>query len=266
MTDVLGLVGAGAMGGAIGVRLLETGARLAVFDLDPAKREALVARGAVAAVSAAEAARGARAVILSLNAPRIVRAAVFGPGGVAEGAQPGTLVIDMSSIDPESTKALAADAAARGLRWVDSPLSGGIPKAALGELTLMQGGAEADVAEAQAVLDDPALAPLFAPGTLAEVTVTGTWNGRQLLGSVDRLVITRDRVLIVDYKSNALIPDRPDQVPEGILRQLGAYAHVLAQAYPDRRVETAILWTRAPRLMSLDPMIVRAALARATMP
>jgi 2-hydroxy-3-oxopropionate reductase len=58
----------------------------------------------------------------------------------------------MSSIDPESTRALAAEAAERGLRWVDSPLSGGAPKAATGELTLMQGGAPADVEEAQAIL------------------------------------------------------------------------------------------------------------------
>jgi 2-hydroxy-3-oxopropionate reductase len=146
------LIGAGAMGGAIGARLVATGAALRVFDLDPVKVAALTDLGAVAAPSAAEAARGARAVILSLNAPRIVRAAVFGPGGVAEGASPGTLVIDMSSIDPETTKAFAADAAERGLRWVDSPLSGGIPKAATGDLTLMQGGEPGDVAEAQSVL------------------------------------------------------------------------------------------------------------------
>jgi 2-hydroxy-3-oxopropionate reductase len=152
MTDTIALIGAGAMGGAIGARLLATGTRLAVHDLDPAKVAALVAQGAAAAASGAEAARGARAVILSLNAAHIVRAAVFGPGGVAEGAAPGTLVIDMSSIDPEATKALAADAAARGLRWVDSPLSGGIPKAATGELTLMQGGAPEDVAAAQEIL------------------------------------------------------------------------------------------------------------------
>ncbi|MFN3993504.1 MAG: NAD(P)-dependent oxidoreductase [Tabrizicola flagellatus] len=148
----IALIGAGAMGGAIGARLVATGTALRVFDLDPAKVAALVELGAVAAPSAAEAARGAQAVILSLNAAHIVRAAVFGAGGVAEGAAPGTLVIDMSSIDPEATKALATDAAARGLRWVDSPLSGGIPKAATGELTLMQGGAPADVAEAQEVL------------------------------------------------------------------------------------------------------------------
>lgn len=152
MTERIALIGAGAMGGAIGARLVETGTALSVFDLDPAKVNALVALGATAARSAATAAEGARAVILSLNAAPIVRAAVFGPGGVAEGAAPGTLVIDMSSIDPEATRAMAAEAAARGLHWVDSPLSGGIPKAAIGQLTLMQGGAPDDVAAAQAIL------------------------------------------------------------------------------------------------------------------
>lgn len=152
MSDDLALIGAGAMGGAIGARLLAVGARLAVFDLDADKVGALVAQGARAATSAADAARDARAILLSLNAAPIVRAAAFGPGGVADGARPGALIIDMSSIDPDSTKALAAEAARRGLRWVDSPLSGGAPKAALGQLTLMQGGEEADVAEAQSVL------------------------------------------------------------------------------------------------------------------
>jgi 2-hydroxy-3-oxopropionate reductase len=152
MTETVALIGAGAMGGAIGARLVQTGTPLVVFDLDAEKVAALVALGATAAPSAAAAASASKAVILSLNAPRIVRAAVFGAAGVAEGAKPGTLLIDMSSIDPEATKALAADAAAKGLRWVDSPLSGGIPKAATGELTLMQGGTAEDVAEAQAIL------------------------------------------------------------------------------------------------------------------
>ena len=146
------LIGAGAMGGAIGLRLLDTGTALRVFDLDPAKVAVLVAKGAIACASAAAAATGSGAVILSLNAARIVRAAVFGAGGVAEGAAAGTLLIDMSSIDPESTRAMAAEAGAMGLHWVDSPLSGGIPKAATGQLTLMQGGEPDAVARAQAVL------------------------------------------------------------------------------------------------------------------
>ncbi|OYW62388.1 MAG: hypothetical protein B7Z31_01065, partial [Rhodobacterales bacterium 12-65-15] len=125
----------------------------------------------------------------------------------------------------------------------------------------------ADVlAEARAVLDDPALGFLFAPGTLAEVAVTGLWQDRPVTGSIDRLIVTPDRVLIVDYKSNAVIPPDPASVPEGILRQLGAYAQVLGQIYPDRRIETAVLWTRAPWFMSLPPDIVRGALSRATIP
>lgn len=152
MNGHVALIGAGAMGGAIGARLIRTGTDLHVFDVDTDKVAALTRLGGVAAPSAAEAANGARAVILSLNAPHIVRAAVFGPAGVVDGAASGTLIIDMSSIDPEATKQLAADAAARRLRWVDSPLSGGAPKAETGQLTLMQGGAEADVSEAQIVL------------------------------------------------------------------------------------------------------------------
>ncbi|MDP5308724.1 NAD(P)-dependent oxidoreductase [Paracoccus spongiarum] len=152
MSHSIALIGAGAMGGAIGARLARTGTALRVFDRNAAQMQPLVALGATATGSAAEAAAGAPAVILSLNSARIVRAAVFGEDGVAAGAAPGTLIIDMSSIDPASTQELAREAHERGLRWVDSPLSGGAPKAAIGQLTLMQGGAEDDVAEAQRVL------------------------------------------------------------------------------------------------------------------
>lgn len=152
MTNNVALIGAGAMGGAIGTRLAETGNRLVVFDLDPAKVQALVDKGAISAPSAAEAAAQSDCVILSLNSAKVVRAAVFSAGGVAEGARPGTLIIDMSSIDPEATRALAADAAEKGLRWVDSPLSGGAPKALIGQLTLMAGGADQDVADAYEIL------------------------------------------------------------------------------------------------------------------
>jgi 2-hydroxy-3-oxopropionate reductase len=152
MSNHIALIGAGAMGGAIGTRLLNTGNKLTVFDPDQEKMAALAGQGADVAGSAAEAAANADYVVCSLNSPATVRAAVFGQAGVAEGARPGTLIIDMSSIDPDATKALAAEAADRGLGWVDSPLSGGAPKALTGELTLMLGGRDADVARAQNVL------------------------------------------------------------------------------------------------------------------
>ena len=148
----IALIGAGAMGGAIGTRLIDTGNHLTVFDLDAEKVAALTSLGAESAETAAQAASVSDVVILSLNSPKIVRAAVFGKDGVAAGAKPGTLIIDMSSIDPEATKELAADAAEKGLRWVDSPLSGGAPKALVGQLTLMAGGTEKDVTDAHRVL------------------------------------------------------------------------------------------------------------------
>ncbi|MCL6282474.1 NAD(P)-dependent oxidoreductase [Ruegeria sp. 2012CJ41-6] len=152
MSEKIALIGAGAMGGAIGTRLLETGNALNVFDLDAEKVAVLVAKGGVAADSAAEASRGVDFVITSLNASRIVELAAFGKDGIADGAAEGTVIIDMSSIEPGATRKFAAMAAERGLAWVDSPLSGGAPKALIGELTLMAGGAAADVERAHQAL------------------------------------------------------------------------------------------------------------------
>ena len=120
-------------------------------------------------------------------------------------------------------------------------------------------------ARAAALIADTALAPLFGPDSLAEVGFALDWNGGLLTGAIDRLVIGPDRVLVVDYKSNVVVPQRPEDVPEGYLRQLGAYAHAAAALYPERRVEVAILWTENALLMPLDPEIVREALARAAM-
>ena len=85
-----------------------------------------------------------------------------------------------------------------------------------------------------------------------------------MLGTIDRLLIGPDRVLAVDYKSNRVVPKRAEDVPEGILRQMGAYAEALRQLHPEKRVEVAVLWTRDASLMPLDPEMLRAALLRST--
>ncbi|MDP2083858.1 MAG: double-strand break repair helicase AddA, partial [Gemmobacter sp.] len=120
--------------------------------------------------------------------------------------------------------------------------------------------------EARAVLEHPDLAPLFAPGTLAEVPFAATLHGRQMTGTIDRLVIGDGAVLAVDFKSNATLPASPAEVPDGLLRQMGAYARALADIYPGRRIDTAILWTSAARLMPLPHDLVLAALDRASPP
>ena len=152
MANRVALVGCGVMGGAIGTRLCEVGETLTVFDIDEARMLALAGRGAVTAGSAAEAATNSDYVILSLNSAEIVREAIFGPRGVAAGARPGTMIIDMSSIDPPSTRALAAEAARVHLRWVDCPLSGGAPRALVGTLAVMVGGTAEDFEASKAVM------------------------------------------------------------------------------------------------------------------
>ena len=73
---------------------------------------------------------------------------------------------------------------------------------------------------------------------------------------LDRLVVTPDRVTDIDYKSNAAVPDQPEEVPEGYLRQMAAYRHALRGIYPGRAVDCAILWTRARSAMTLpDPLL-----------
>ena len=122
------------------------------------------------------------------------------------------------------------------------------------------------LAEAEAILTEPSLSWLFGPGTLAEVPVSLPWNGARITGSIDRLVVAPEVVTVVDFKSNAAIPTRVEDVPEGYLRQIGAYAAALEAIYPGRRIETAILWTREPQLMRINLDIVREALGRAAIP
>jgi ATP-dependent helicase/nuclease subunit A len=122
------------------------------------------------------------------------------------------------------------------------------------------------LAEAAAVVRAPELGFVFAPGTLAEVDVAAALpelGGARILGRIDRLVLGPDRAVAVDFKSNRVLPDRPEAVPEGILRQLGAYAAALARLWPGRRVETAIVWTRGPVLMPVPAALTAPALARA---
>lgn len=116
--------------------------------------------------------------------------------------------------------------------------------------------------ETLTTLTAPDLAPIFAPSALAEVAVTAQIGETPMYGIIDRLIIEEDRVLAVDFKTNRTVPETPDACPEGLLRQMGAYAHALAQIYPAHRIETAILWTHTSTLMTLPHDVVTAALQR----
>ncbi|MGR3433431.1 MAG: double-strand break repair helicase AddA [Shimia sp.] len=117
------------------------------------------------------------------------------------------------------------------------------------------------LAEAQAVI--AAHPTLFRPDALCEVAISAPFAGGRLHGTIDRLLIDADRVLAVDFKSNVEVPKDAAEVPEGVLRQLGAYAVALAQLHPGARIETAILWTADATLMPVPPEVAAAALRRA---
>jgi ATP-dependent helicase/nuclease subunit A len=120
------------------------------------------------------------------------------------------------------------------------------------------------VAEAMAVLAAPFAVEIFGPGSLAEAGIALDLPAvapQRMLGRIDRLVIGADRVLVVDFKTDAQVPGTAAEAPGAYLAQLGAYAAALAQVWPDRRIEAAILWTRAPRLMPVDLALLDRALA-----
>ena len=110
------------------------------------------------------------------------------------------------------------------------------------------------ISETFKVLLKPELSFLFGPNTFAEVSVSALlpeYENKLLNGIIDRLIITRDEIIIVDYKTNRHVPIQEDDVPEGLMRQMGAYASAISQIYPSHRVRPCILWTWTGELLYL---------------
>jgi 2-hydroxy-3-oxopropionate reductase len=144
----IGFVGLGIMGRPMALNLIKAGHELKVFDVVPERMAGMTAAG-----SAREAAVDSEIVITMLpNSPE-VRAAVCGAGGILEGAAPGTLLVDMSSIAPLAAREIAAEAAKRGVVMLDAPVSGGEPKAIEGKLAIMVGGPAAAFERARPVFE-----------------------------------------------------------------------------------------------------------------
>ena len=136
----IGFVGLGIMGKPMAKNLLKAGYELVVFDINQDAVAEVVAAGAVKAENAKAVAAQSEAVITMLpNSPH-VKAAVLGENGVLEGAKPGLILIDMSSIAPLAAQEVAAAVAAHGVEMLDAPVSGGEPKAIDGTLSIMVGG------------------------------------------------------------------------------------------------------------------------------
>jgi ATP-dependent helicase/nuclease subunit A len=122
------------------------------------------------------------------------------------------------------------------------------------------------IAETMALLEDPAFAPLFAPGTRAEIPIVGRIGRAEkttlsVSGQIDRLAVLPDAILVADYKTDRPAPRRIEDVPRSYVTQLALYRAVLRQLYPDRELRAALVWTEIPALIELPAEALDGALA-----
>ena len=105
-------------------------------------------------------------------------------------------------------------------------------------------------------MSDSRFAPLFGPGSRAEVPLSGEVNGQLIAGQIDRVRVSNQEVTVLDYKSDRPAPVSADRIPGVYLRQLAAYRALLRRIYPGRVVRCLLLWTEEPRPMPLDDALL----------
>ena len=178
MTDeqrTIGFIGLGNLGRHLAASLVRAGQVVCVHDLDPASSAALAASGAKVAGSPRAVAEAASVVFTCLPSPAAVNAVVSGPDGVLAGLSAGSTWIDMSTNAGDETIRLATLAAQQGVRVLEAPVTGGVHKAASGEITVLVGGDQAVFAEHETLLGSfgsPVLymGPLGSAATIKVIT------------------------------------------------------------------------------------------------
>lgn len=146
-------IGMGTMGQGMALNILKAGHNLTVHNRTRAREEGAAKAGATRADSPKTAAQGAEIVITCVSDTPDVEQVILGENGVIEGAAPGTIVVDMSTISPGVTRQIAETLGKKGIRMLDAPISGGSEGAQKGTLTIMIGGDADDVARAMPVLE-----------------------------------------------------------------------------------------------------------------
>jgi 3-hydroxyisobutyrate dehydrogenase len=173
----IAFIGTGTMGQPMVTNLLTRGYSVVAYDVARPALEAAVALGATAAGSAAEAAKQGELIVTMLPSSSHVEAAYLGPAGVLEGVARGRLCVDMSTIDPAVSRRVAARLREAGVRFLDAPVSGAVPRAVAGTLTIMVGGDARDLEEAR-----PALAALGS--TIIHVGAVGSGEVAKLCNNL----------------------------------------------------------------------------------
>ena len=225
----VGYIGIGLMGRPMALRLLQAGFPLSVWGRSPEKLLDVVAAGAVAATSPAEVARRSDIVFTCVSDTAAVEQVVFGPGGIAEGAAAGKVLVDMSTIHPGRSREMARRLReATGMGWIDAPVSGGPPGAAAGTLAVMAGGDPADFALAQPVVAH--LAGAF--------TLMGPAGAGQTTKMVNQVIVGGCKSVIAEAIQLAM--------------NAGIDASRLPEAFAGGRADSSLLRQSIPKMVSGD--------------
>jgi 3-hydroxyisobutyrate dehydrogenase-like beta-hydroxyacid dehydrogenase len=136
----LGFLGLGIMGGPMALRLIEAGHQVALWSYSAGKVDALVAKGGIACATPAEVARHSDCTFLCVGDTKMSRNVVLGADGLVEGAAPGSVIVDCSTIAPSASRAIAAELTSKKIAFIDAPCTGSKAGAEGGTLTFMVGG------------------------------------------------------------------------------------------------------------------------------
>ena len=152
MKERIAVFGMGQMGANMASRLTEQGFDVLGYDVNEARRQELAERQIAVAETVEAALAGRPLVLTSLPDPASAKSAWLAPGGLVDQAAPGTLIIELSTLDPDTMREIAAAATAKGIAVLDCPVSGGPMESLHGDLVLIVGGDMADIRRAEPVL------------------------------------------------------------------------------------------------------------------
>ena len=226
--STIAFIGLGIMGSPMATHLIKAGYTVIGLDTSPGRTAAVVEAGGKAAESIEQAVKDADVVAIMVPDSPQVQSVLLGDDGVFAHAQPGTLVIDFSSIRPDVTAELAKVATERGLRIIDAPVSGGEPGAINATLSIMVGGTEADFASAKPILD-------IVGKTIAHVGPSGSG---QTVKAANQLIVAGNIELLAEAIT--------------FLRAYGVDIDAAVEVLGGGLAGSAVLNQKAPKMLSRD--------------
>jgi len=219
----LGFIGLGMMGGGMAKNLMRSGYVLTVFDIDPGKMKEFKGLGAYPASSLSEVGKRSEVILSSLPNPASVKEVYWGTGGVMEEVTAGTVLIDMSTVDPETSQGISKVAAAKGVKYLDAPVSGGPREAESGKLVIIIGGDRKTFDRHKAIFDILGSTVHYA-GSSGVGNVVKLVNGMMSMGNI----LVAAEAFVLGVKAGV-----DGQTLFNILRTSGGKSHHFEKRFPN---------------------------------